>query len=106
MIILLIVFLVIMLIPIVLAQFSETFRWILIAYFCITIYFFVRRFIGSGLLTYVITGILIYIFVVRLFYLFTAMYMIYLVASLGLSGILIFGLPRGGMGKKAGMVGR
>lgn len=102
MILLLIVFGVILLIPLVLAEISDTFKWLLIAYFCITVFLFVKRILGPGILTYIVAGILIYIFVIRLFTLFTVMYTLYLIVSLGLSGILVFGLPSGGLGRKAG----
>jgi hypothetical protein len=102
MILLLIIFGVILLIPLVLAELSDTFKWLLVAYFCITVFLFVKRILGPGILTYIVAGILIYIFVIRLFYLFTVLYTLYLVVSLGLSGILVFGLPSGGLGRKAG----
>ena len=102
MILLLIVFGVILLIPLVLAQFSDTFKWLLVAYFCITVFLFVKRILGGGIISYIVSGILIYIFVIRLFYLFVPLYMLYLVVSLGLSGIIVFGMPGRGMGRKAG----
>lgn len=102
MVLLLIIFGVILLIPLVLVQLSSTFKWLLIAYFCITVFLFVKRILGPGILTYIVSGILIYIFVIRLFELFTVMYTLYLIVSLGLSGILVFGLPSGGIGRKAG----
>ena len=102
MILLLLVFVVIMIIPLVLAELFDTFKWLLIAYFCITVFLFVKRILGGGIITYIVSGILIYIFVIRLFYLFVPLYMLYLVVSLGLSGIIVFGMPGRGMGRKAG----
>jgi hypothetical protein len=89
------VFAVIMLLPLLLAEVFEEFKWLLIAYFCIIIYMFVKRILGSGLVTYVVSGILIYIFVFQLFHLFTSLYMLYLIVGVfGLSGIIIFGLQK------------
>ena len=102
MIALLAVFLFLMVLPIILIWVFPTFEWILKVYFSIMVYFFVRRILGSGLLTYVVAGILIYIFVFQLFYLFTMGYVLYLIVGLGLSGIIVFGLPSGGIGRKAG----
>ena len=104
MILLLAMFLGIMLLPIILGGISDTFKWLIIAYFCITIYLFVKRILNGGLVTYVVSAVLIYIFVFRLYYLFTMLYMLYLIVGFGLSGILIFGLPAGGVGRKAGVV--
>lgn len=104
MILLLIIFLVIMALPIVFAYLIPTFKWLMIAYFCIVVFMFVRRILGSGILTYIISGILIYIFVIQMWQAFAALYMLYLVVSFGLSGIIIFGLPSGGLGRKAGAV--
>ncbi len=96
MILLVVIFLVIMALPILLAYLIPTFKWILIAYFCIIVFMFVRRILGSGLVTYILSGILIYIFVIQMWQAFAALYMLYLVVSFGLSGIIIFGLPSGG----------
>jgi hypothetical protein len=104
MVVIVLVFLFLMILPIIFAKLIPTFQWLLIAYFCIVVFLFVRRILGSGLLTYIISGLLIYIFVIRMWELFTALYMFYLLVNLGLSGIIIFGMPSGGVGKKAGVV--
>ena len=89
------VFAVIMLLPLLLAEISEEFKWLLIAYFCIIIYMFVKRILGSGIVTYIVSAILIYIFVFHLFPLFVVGYMLYLIVGVfGLSGIIIFGLQK------------
>jgi len=91
---LIIVFLVIMLLPLILSSIFPVFDLLIKFYFALIIFLFVRTILGSGLVTYVLSFVLIYIFVVRLFPLFSAGYMLYLVASLMLSGIIIFGLQR------------
>ncbi len=97
---LLVVFGGLMLLPIVLAEFFPIIKIILVGFFCIGIYSFVRNMIGPGILSYVIAGILIYILVIRLWYLYASVYMVYLIASLGLSGIIMFGLQGVGMKKE------
>jgi uncharacterized membrane protein len=96
MILLLLIFLVIMIVPLILGELFPVFKWILMLYFCVTIFMFVKGVLGGGILTFIVSGILIYIFVIQMYTFFVAGYMLYLVASLGLSGIIIFGLPRGG----------
>ena len=103
MIILLLIFLFIMMLPLLLSWIFPQFEWMLKVYFSIIIFSFVRRILGGGIMTYIVTGILIYIFVFQLFWLFTPMYMLYLIVGLGLSGILIFGVPGRGIGRKAGV---
>jgi hypothetical protein len=92
------IFLVIMIIPFFLGEFFPMFKWLMMAFFCLMIYTFVKGILGGGLITYVVSAILIYIFVYQLLYIFAAAYMLYLIVGLGLSGIIVFGLPSGGMG--------
>jgi hypothetical protein len=101
MILLVIVFVFLMLLPIIFSEFFPAFKWLMMAYFCIMIYLFVKRILGSGIVTLVVSGILIYIFVYQLLYIFAAAYILYLIVGLGLSGIIVFGLPSGGLGRKA-----
>ena len=89
------VFLVIMIIPLLLAGFSNTIRLIMMAYFALLIFMFVRNILGNSLLTYIISGILIYILVVKFWFLFAPAYMLYLIGSMFLSGLIIFGLQKG-----------
>jgi len=103
MILLLFILLFVMLLPLLLAKIFPEFDWILKAYFSIIIFSFVRRILGGGIMTYIVSGILIYIFVFQLFWLFTPAYMLFLIVGLGLSGIIVFGLPGRGMGRKSGV---
>jgi hypothetical protein len=103
MIILLLIFLFIMMLPLLLAWIFPEFGWLLKVYFSIIIFSFVRRILGGGIMTYIVSGILIYIFVFQLFWLFTPVYMLYLIVGMGLSGILVFGLPGRGMGRRSGV---
>ena len=90
------VFLIIMLLPIVLSWVFPIFDVLIKFYLALVVFMFVRAILGAGVLTYVVAGILIYIFVIKLFALFAAGYMLYLIASLMLSGIIIFGLQKHG----------
>ena len=90
------VFLIIMILPLVLAWVFPIFDILLKFYLALVVFMFVRAILGGGVLTYVVAGILIYIFVIKLFPLFAAGYMLYLIASLMLSGIIIFGLQKHG----------
>jgi len=103
MILLVVIFLFLMILPIFFSFLSPTFKWLMIAYFCIMVYLFVKRILGGGMISYIVSGVLIYIFVIQLWWLFAAAYMLYLIAGLGLSGIIVFGLPSGGLGRKAGI---
>jgi len=103
MILLLFILLFVMLLPLFLAKIFPEFDWILKAYFSIIIFSFVRRILGGGIMTYIVSGILIYIFVFQLFWLFTPAYMLFLIVGLGLSGIIVFGLPGRGMGRRSGV---
>lgn len=98
------VFIFLMALPIILGTLNPTFKWIMIAYFCMVVFLFVRRILGGGILTFVISGILIYIFVIQMWQAFAAVYMLYLLVNFMLSGILIFGLQGTGVGRKAGAV--
>ena len=89
------VFAVILLLPLLMAEVFEELKWLMIAYFCIMIYLFVKRILGSGIVTYIVSGVLIYIFVFELWPFFVVGYMLYLVVGVfGLSGIIIFGLQK------------
>lgn len=90
------VFLIIMLLPIVLSWIFPIFDVLIKFYLALVVFMFVRAILGAGVLSYVVAGILIYIFVIKLFPLFAAGYMLYLIASLMLSGIIIFGLQKHG----------
>ena len=68
----------------------------MIGYFCLIIFTFVRGVLGSGILTYIVSGLLIYIFVIKMWWLFAPAYMLYLIGSMMLSGIIIFGLQKHG----------
>lgn len=88
------VFLLIMFVPLILGWVFPIFGLIIKAYLAITIFLFVRNFLGTGLVSYVVAGILIYIFIIRLWVLFVPGYMLYLIVSMMLSGIIIFGLQK------------
>lgn len=94
--IMILVFIVIMILPLILSGLFPIFDILIKFYFILIIFFFVRGILGSGMLTYVISGVLIYIFVIKLFPIFAVGYMLYLIASLMLSGIIIFGLQKHG----------
>jgi len=55
---------------------------------------FVRNILGTGLLSYIVSGVIIYIFVIRFYYLAVPVYMLYVISSMALSGIIIFGLQK------------
>lgn len=93
-ILIILIFLFIMLLPLILSTFFPLLGVLMQFYFAVIIFFFVRAVLGGGALTYVVSGILIYVFVIRLFPFFAAGYMLYLIASLMLSGIIIFGLQK------------
>ena len=96
------IILVIMILPLAATQLSPELNILIQLYFALSIFMFVRGMVGGGLLSYILSGILIYIFVIRLFPIFAAGYMLYLVASLGLTSILFFALqPSGGGGMAA-----
>jgi hypothetical protein len=81
-----------MILPLILGTIFPEIGWLIQLYLALTIYLFVKNILGDGIPTWVISLILIYILVIRLYPLFAAGYVLYLVASLGLSGIIFFGL--------------
>ncbi|NYZ80127.1 hypothetical protein H0N95_02650 [Candidatus Micrarchaeota archaeon] len=89
-----IVFLLIMFVPILLGWAFPLFGLIFKAYLAITIFLFVRNFLGTGVVSYVVAGVLIYIFIIKLWVLFASSYMLFLIVSMMLSGIIIFGLQK------------
>ncbi len=89
------VFVLIMLLPIVFSVSFPIIKLIIMAYFALLIFIFVRNILGNSILTYVISGLLIYILVVKFWYLFAPAYMLYLIGSMFLSGLIIFGLQKG-----------
>lgn len=101
MILFVIIFVFLMLMPILFAELFPIVKLLMLGYFCLIIFTFVRGIMGAGALTYLISGILIYIFVWKLWPLFAAGYMLFLIMAFGLSGIIVFGLPRGKIGRKA-----
>lgn len=74
--------------------YGDIFQLIFKAFLAISIFMFVRNFTGDGVVTYVIAGILIWIFLFKLYIIFTMGYMLYLIVSMMLSGIIIFGLQK------------
>ena len=89
-----IVFLVIMLLPLVLGRIFPFFELILKVYLALVIFLFVRNIMGSSVVSYLISGLLIYIFLIRLYFLAVPVYMLYIISSMMLSGIIIFGLQK------------
>jgi len=96
MIVIIIAFIVVMVLPLFLAEFFPIFKYTMLGFFCISIYTFVRNIIGPGLLCWVISGVLIYILVIRLWQYFVAGWMLYALGIFGLTGIIIFGLQSHG----------
>lgn len=91
---LIIVFALIMLAPILIGTLSPEIKLIMQGFFAVSIFLFVRGFLGPGLLAYAISGVLIYIFAWRLWWLFSAGYMIYMVIGFGLTSFIFFALQR------------
>lgn len=96
-----IVFGILMLLPFVASFIMPWFKYIMMGFFCILIYTFVRGIIGPGAMTWVISLVLIYIFVWKFWWLFAPAYMIYMIVGFGLASVIIFALPHGGMGTAA-----
>ncbi len=90
------VFLIIMLAPLILGKFFPLLKVMIMFYLALIIFLFVRRILGTGILSYLVSGILIYIFVIKFYYLAVPVYMLYLIGSMMLSGIIIFGLQKHG----------
>ena len=93
--IIILVFAIIMLLPILFSVSFPIIKLIIMAYFALLIFVFVRNILGASILTYVVSGLLIYILVVKFWYLFAPAYMLYLIGSMFLSGLIIFGLQKG-----------
>ena len=65
------------------------------AFISLTIFFFVQRMIGGGILTYVIAGALIYILVfTNIYWLFAPAFVLYTLVGAGLTGIILFMLQK------------
>jgi hypothetical protein len=94
MVMLIVVFLILMILPIIAWQFFPIIEILLKAYFCLIIFMFVRNILGGGVLSYAIAAVLIYVFIIKLGTLFTMGYMIYMLMGFGLTGILMFIMPR------------
>lgn len=88
------VFLVIMLLPLGLSKVFPIFQLLIMGYFSLVVFMFVRNILGNSILTYVVSALLIYILVIKLMYLFATFYMLYLIGSMFLSGLIIFGLQK------------
>jgi|GEM_PF-4408585 len=86
-----IIFLVLMSLPLVLGFFFPQIDILIKLYLVLSIFLFVKGILGNGIPTYIVAGVLIYIFIFRLYPLFAASYVLYLIASLGLSSIIFFG---------------
>ena len=96
MVIIIIAFAIIMVAPLFLAEFFPIFKYVMLGFFCISIYTFVRNILGPGFLAYIISGVLIYILVIRLWQYFAMGWMLYALGIFGLTGIIIFGLQKHG----------
>ena len=96
MVVIIVAFVIIMILPLFLAEMFPIFKYTMLAFFCISIYTFVRNILGPGLLTYIISGVLIYILVIRLWQYFAMGWMLYALGIFGLTGIIIFGLQKHG----------
>ena len=93
--IIILVFAIIMLLPIMFSVSFPIIKLLIMGYFALLIFVFVRNILGASILTYVVSGLLIYILVVKFWYLFAPAYMLYLIGSMFLSGLIIFGLQKG-----------
>ncbi|MFH0986951.1 MAG: hypothetical protein V1911_02770 [Candidatus Micrarchaeota archaeon] len=88
------VFAFIILLPTLLSSADARIAMIVKFFLMVEVFIFVRMITGGGLLTYVISAILIYILIFRFYELFASVHMLYLIAAMGLSGIIIFGLQK------------
>ena len=91
---LILVFGIILLLPIFFSVSFPLIKLLLMGYFSLLIFVFVRGVLGDSILTYIISGLLIYIAVIKFWYLLAPFYMLYLIGSMFLSGIIIFGLQK------------
>lgn len=95
MLILIAIFGVLLLLPMIATELFPILKYLLMGYFAISIFLFVRGIIGNPVISFVIMAALFYIFIIRMWAFFTAGYMFYLLISFGLTGIIIFSIPHG-----------
>lgn len=67
-------------------------KYLVMIYFCVLVYSFVRDLVHSTIPTLIISGILIYVFVIKLGPLLFAAWFTWMLISFGIIGIIMFAL--------------